>query len=1451
MTCTNIIAQQTESTSGYLPSESDYYNSLPIVIPTQQSLSVTLPFEVDNTESIYFPRWDSGDSLYIYSQHGTAACQNIATVFYTFTYEINRLRNVASNTQSTRYVPNLTYAHLNGGNNDWRGATSLGYVQQFLKQSGAISDLDWDGSQNSHKDDAWRWPTGYTRNYSILENKLDEVHKFNMSYDSLCLGHDTVNQRLNLTLESMKHYLYDHATGDTANGGLITFGRIYLNNHDTVPKTLSSESMHAGERVYWLRDYNINHGHALTIVGYCDSVKFDWGGDINYTISGGDTIITYSPDGEFTNTKDNNGDGYVTMEDWEIGAFKVVNSYGTNHESNGYNWTLYSFFPNAKHTLPWWTKNGLELYALTPIEDYNPEVILKLKMSSNDRSALKLRSAYSYDAGSNTYHSPSDFRGYRFEGGEFPMQGQSVDTILLNDPMEFLLDFDRFHHGKDYGKLFFIVEEDGNQNSNSVLHNFSLMDYRWGEDFELSYDSTEVNIVSGTNIFSIEYDLIPHEDTITDDLEFPGNMVSRFNPVVDDSARLILPKGITISMYDSKIDILPGSEIITEDSVTFVAKQGKNTINIQGDAFFGKHIIIKAEGEASLDFVYANPNESLKLDSCIFINVNTIVEGKELEFSNTVAKHGIKNSIVVKCGAKLVLDNSLVTSSGNYQWEGIEVWGNRYASQYTIPSQPQGQGYLDIKNNSVVENAILGVALWKPNEYDSTGGIVYAKNSTFRNNSQSIKALYYKNFNPFDSTEVDYYSGFYNCHFTIDSAFFADEYYLEHVELLQVQGIHFNGCAFDVDNGANGITSQCHGIKAYNAGFIVKDYCSSTTTPCPDTCVIHSSFSNFFSAINAANDLGNNATFYVNNVDFIDNKYGVRALAVHNAVVLNSNFTLAAVSNCAYGIYAEGCSGFAFEENIFTKSSGAPFADYFGIYIDDSQSINEIYRNAFSGLSYGNFADGKNWHLNTYHEGLAYYCNFNELNYADFYVKDDEPNYETGIQSLQGSNAYSSGNIFSQAGSTWHFYNGGSYAVDYYHSNDTVEVPVTSQLFHVASHSQLVCNECESHYGAGGVILETPDRSAIESQYYTSLTDYNAVNTLYESYMDGGSTLQEINDIQTAQPSDMWTLRSQLLGDSPHLSFEVLKEAADKTDVLNESALFDILAANPDELKKDTLISYLENKEEPLPGYMISILKQLANGTTYKTVLQHDMGMHAQRYSKCAYDIIRSNLNESCRNRADLRNWLDNLSGIEADRQIIASYIDEENYSDAYSLLNMLPSLYDLQDNELDEHDFYKEIIDLKKDLFETHRTIFELDSIEKQELIYIADNSNGIGGTLASNILEVVYELYDDCCPDINGSYSYKQSAPILINDNNCKLLLTVKPNPATDWVLFSYILPSDTPKTVLRIYNAKGIKKDVIEFDRLSGQYLLDIRGYDPGIYFYQFQAGVKCVSGKIVIR
>jgi len=101
---------------------------------------------------------------------------------------------------------------------------------------------------------------------------------------------------------------------------------------------------------------------------------------------------------------------------------------------------------------------------------------------------------------------------------------------------------------------------------------------------------------------------------------------------------------------------------------------------------------------------------------------------------------------------------------------------------------------------------------------------------------------------------------------------------------------------------------------------------------------------------------------------------------------------------------------------------GTPIGNYIGTIINNTLAADEVYKNTFDGVSYANFAEGKNWVGINIYEGLAYFCNDNTGNYADFYVAED---YPSGIQSNQGDNENVTGNKFSQTDVTWHFNNRG------------------------------------------------------------------------------------------------------------------------------------------------------------------------------------------------------------------------------------------------------------------------------------------------------------------------------------------------------------------------------------------------------------------------------------------
>jgi len=352
-------------------------------------------------------------------------------------------------------------------------------------------------------------------------------------------------------------------------------------------------------------------------------------------------------------------------------------------------------------------------------------------------------------------------------------------------------------------------------------------------------------------------------------------------------------------------------------------------------------------------------------------------------------------------------------------------------------------------------------------------------------------------------------------------------------------------------------------------------------------------------------------------------------------------------------------------------------------------------------------------------------------------------------------------------------------------------------------------------------------------------------------FKDGGNTEATLSDVETAWPNDMWELRTELLGKSPHLSMEVLKAAADKTDVLPESIIFEIMAANPDELKKGELINYLEDKENPLPAYMIDILRQVSTGTTYKTVLHRQMAHYNRLKTRAAHDIVRSILNDEVMDYTELRNWLDNVGGVRADEQIISSYLEEGNYSDALALANLMPGLYGFEGDELTEHNYYTDMLNLQISLEQQGRNIFELESNEINNLVNIADNSGGTAGTQAKGILEFAYAYHYCDCIDADAS-GYKSSNGF--NKNAFEIMygaeVAVEPNPAKDWAAFNYTLPGSETEGVIKITDVSGKLVTTLTITGKKGQKVWDTRKIKQGVYFYILNVNGTTQSGKIVI-
>ncbi len=442
--------------------------------------------------------------------------------------------------------------------------------------------------------------------------------------------------------------------------------------------------------------------------------------------------------------------------------------------------------------------------------------------------------------------------------------------------------------------------------------------------------------------------------------------------------------------------------------------------------------------------------------------------------------------IIVRPGGKLIVDGGTLTSACTGEmWQGIYVEGHSNLHQTSA-----NQGKVVLKNGAVIENALCGIRTGAPGDttaFATTGGIITAENTTFRNCAKAV--AYFAYFDTLANGYVNDNKGsFTNCTFTVDgnNLFAANNTaFSDHVSLWAVKGVKFHGCTFN-----NLITNQSdrrHGIYAHSAGFVADVYCngyepSPSECGCPanlsDSCV----FEGFSTAIEAATD-GMPLAVTVKRARFANNGTAVRISANNFATVTECDFNLQSVpagwlENT--GLYLDNCTGYLVEGNSFLKTTYSQPINLSstGIYVKNSGTAkNTLHRNGFTNLNYGVYVKNNNGDS---HSGLQLTCNDFYGNNYDIYLP-----YKGTLKGGQGNLFKGADNSFSGT-RTSSIYNYGTQQLTYYYSRGSSHAPYNVSSTTVTLNSGATANDCASTL-CGGLI-------------YQPLTGLSAFTSLMFSY---------------------------------------------------------------------------------------------------------------------------------------------------------------------------------------------------------------------------------------------------------------------------------------------------------------------------------------------------------------
>lgn len=581
-----------------------------------------------------------------------------------------------------------------------------------------------------------------------------------------------------------------------------------------------------------------------------------------------------------------------------------------------------------------------------------------------------------------------------------------------------------------------------------------------------------------------------------------------------------------------------------------------------------------------------------------------------------------QGKVIIKPGGRLILDGGELTNILGEMWQGIEVWGTTSQHQYPL-SQPLHQGKLEIKNGGIIENALIGARNWKTNDYSKIGGVIIANDGVFKNNKKAVEFVIYENFsqtNP--AVKMNNLSRFTNTDFIIDNDYLDDPTYFQyHITMWGVYGISYSNCHFFNNVSPKSyLANRNRAIYSIDAGYSINAGCSILVpngSACPESNLLKSTFTGFDKTIEATG-AGTTKTVSVSQAIFDNNVSGVffselDNFSVNRSIVTLGNPSYSTSPSAYYGINTTNSTGYQIEENQFSKYTG--INGTYGVSIANSGvENNRVYKNKFTGLTFGQALNGVNRNSADPLKGFQFLCNeFNGNSSRAVSVLVN--NSTNGIRLYQGefSPLKSAGNTFLNTPSNaFTIYNGTPNGIIYYHNNGTT-IP-TNNTTNVSLVATTVSNTCPSSFSI------ISGKQALINTSDSLRTVYNDLKYNYLSIIDNGNTSEFIENIKNDWSETAWKLRNELIAKSPYVSEKSLLESI-KQNILPNAMILEICLANPDVTKNQRFIEQL-NSVYTLPEYMLNYIRE-NDEKTIRTTLEAQMGTISSEKSVIEDELIR------------------------------------------------------------------------------------------------------------------------------------------------------------------------------------------------------------------------------------
>ena len=347
--------------------------------------------------------------------------------------------------------------------------------------------------------------------------------------------------------------------------------------------------------------------------------------------------------------------------------------------------------------------------------------------------------------------------------------------------------------------------------------------------------------------------------------------------------------------------------------------------------------------------------------------------------------------------------------------------------------------------------------------------------------------------------------------------------------------------------------------------------------------------------------------------------------------------------------------------------------------------------------------------------------------------------------------------------------------------------------------------------------------------------------------VDGGNTDNTVSDVQNSNPDEALKLRNSLLEKSPNLSDTVMITTITEENILPKIMLTEVLTANSQSAKSENVTQALDNRDDQLPNYLRDEINTGRDSISTKEELEISIFELKNKKARIYNEKVRYFLTDTVQSSKDsLLYLLENENNLTGKYRLLSYYISKKDHVNAEIVLNSIETEFELTARQQVEYDKMVIFTNIQLNLFENNKTYFEVDSIQRQKLYLLSEDTLSQAGTYARSVISLI----DRVEYDFNFSFPENKPKDFAPPPSQPELIFNLTPNPAKDYFVAEYELPlSNFTNARFTMYNYDNVKVYERTLNKRAYQLLVETEEFIPGTYICKLNADGKEFTQKLI--